>query len=174
MSLIKGPKLDRLLAELMRAPTGVVVEMGVHQGGTLAAMALAAPDRRLIGFDTFEGLPVEAWREGELHKVGDFSDTSLEAVRRAVDGLPNVELVPGLFPASADGIEASVALAHVDFDFYESTRAAIEWLLSRMVPGGVIVFDDYEWKYCPGVKRAIEEAGLRAESSHYQAIYRHA
>ena len=174
MSLIDGPKLDRLLAELMRAPDGAAVEMGVYQGGCLAAMALAAPHRQVIGFDTFEGLPQEAWSEGERHKAGEFSDTSLEAVRRVVDGAPNVTLVPGVFPGSAVGINVEVALAHVDFDFYESTKAAIEWLLPRLVRGGVVLFDDYEWPYCPGVKRAIVEFGLAVEHAHHQAIYRHA
>jgi hypothetical protein len=31
--------------------------------------------------------------------------------------------------------------------------------------GGVIVFDDYEWKHCPGVKLAIDEFGLDVEQT---------
>lgn len=175
MSLIDGPKLDRVLAEIAKAPAGAVVEMGVYQGGALAAMAASAHDRQVIGFDTFAGLPAEAWSQGERHQVGEFGDTSLGTVLLAVEGLHNVLLVPGVFPESAEGIEAEVAVAHVDFDFYESTRAAIDWLLPRMVPGGVILFDDYDWPWCPGVRRAIEEAALSVESSSdYQAIYRHA
>jgi hypothetical protein len=26
-----------------------------------------------------------------------------------------------------------------------------------MVSGGLMVFDDYEWHYCPGVKKALGE-----------------
>lgn len=174
MSLIDGPKLNRLLAELSEAPKGDALELGVYQGGALAAMAARAPERRVFGFDTFAGLPGEAWSDGEQHKAGEFADTSLEAVLRLVEGLPNVVLVPGIFPESAEGIEVRVAVAHVDFDFYESTKAAIDWLLPRMVRGGVILFDDYEWRMCPGVKRAIEEAGLPVTHAHHQAIYRHA
>lgn len=174
LTLIRGRKLDRLLAELAAAPPGAAVEMGVYQGGSLAAMALVDPNRQVIGFDTFEGLPAEAWRAGEPHQVGDFGDTSLGAVLRAVEGMANVTLVPGLFPESASGIDVSVALAHVDFDFYESTRAAIDWLLPRMMRGGVILFDDYDWRNCPGVRRAIDEAGLPVKpSATCQVIYRH-
>lgn len=174
LCLIKGPKLDRLLAELRRAPAGIVVEMGVYFGGSLAAMAKAAPDRQLVGFDTFTGLPKEAWSKGEPHGIGDFGDTSLEGVQKALDGLDNVSLRPGLFPASADGLDDPIALAHLDFDFYQSTKDAIEWLLPRLTAGGVIVFDDYDWENCPGVRKAIEEAGLIVENvGHNQAIYRH-
>lgn len=175
MSLIDGPKLDRVIAEINRAPDGAVVELGVYRGGALAAMALSAPGRQVIGFDTFTGLPAQAWRDGEPHSVGEFGDTSIGTVMLAVAGLQNVVLVPGVFPESAADIDAQVAVAHVDFDFYESTRAAIDWLLPRMVPGGVILFDDYDWPWCPGVREAIEDAGLPVEpSSDYQVIYRHA
>lgn len=169
-TLIKGFKLDSLLSELARAPAGDVVEFGVYKGGALEAMAKAAPQRQMFGFDTFDGMPAALWREGEPHGVGDFGDTSFEAVQA---GMPeNVTLVRGMFPDSASGIEPCVALAHVDFDWYESTKAAIEWLLPRMVAGGVIVFDDWEWKHCPGVKQAIDEAGLTVTARHNQAIYR--
>lgn len=173
--LIKGPKLSRLLNELEDAPKGDVVELGVYCGGSLIALAETAPDRLCFGFDTFTGLPEEAWSEGEPHGVGDFGDTSFEAVQAATSGLGNVILIQGLFPESTSGwIGSPIALAHVDFDFYESTKAAINWLLPRMVKGGVIVFDDYDWEHCPGVRKAIEEAGLIVENvGHNQAIYRH-
>lgn len=171
-TLIEGFKLDRLLGELAKAPAGDVIELGVYMGGALEAMATAAPERQMYGFDTFEGMPAALWREGEPHGVGDFGDTSFEAVREKMPA--NVMLVRGLFPDSAAGIEPGIALAHVDFDWYESTRAAIGWLLPRMVPGGVIVFDDWEWKHCPGVRRAIDEAGLAVTAQHNQAVYRSA
>lgn len=169
-TLIEGFKLSNLLSELAKAPAGDVVELGVYMGGALEAMAKAAPDRLMYGFDTFEGMPAELWREGEPHGVGDFGDTSFDAVKERMPD--NVILVRGIFPDSTDGIEPSIALAHVDFDWYESTKAAIEWLLPRMVEGGVIVFDDWEWKHCPGVKRAIDEAGLTVTARHNQAVYR--
>lgn len=171
-TLIEGFKLNSLLSELANAPAGVVVELGVYMGGALQAMAQAAPDRVMYGFDTFEGMPAAMWRDGEPHGVGDFGDTSFDDVKAKMPA--NVTLVRGTFPGSADGIEPSIALAHVDFDWYESTKAAIDWLLPKMVAGGVIVFDDWEWKHCPGVKRAIDEACLKVSAQNNQAIYRSA
>jgi O-methyltransferase len=153
---------------------GAVAECGVYCGSTLRMLAKAAPDRRVYGFDTFEGLPAAMWSEGEIHEPGDFADTSFEAVQEYVAICPNVRLVRGEFPASAraplDG--ERFAFVHLDFDFYESTRAALEWLIPRMSPGGVIVFDDYEWHRCPGVKRAIDEMGLAVERTvTHQAVW---
>jgi O-methyltransferase len=177
LNLIAGPKMKALLAELraVRDVPGVVVELGVYQGGSLAAMADAWPDRVFYGFDTFKGMPAEGWRDGEPHGIGDFGDTSFSAVRRALKTHPNVVLVKGLFPASVPpGCDAvSIALAHVDMDWFTSTRDAIAWLLPRMSPGGSIVFDDYDWKHCPGVRQAIGAAGLEVEvTTPHQAVYR--
>ena len=61
-------------------------ECGVYKGGTAAILAeiLArkAPKsgRRLNLFDTFEGMP-ETDPSRDLHKPGDFADTSIDAVR---------------------------------------------------------------------------------------------
>lgn len=176
LTLVRGPKLDVILALVrdLGAVAGDIAECGVYQGGALREIALAAPDRRVIGFDTFEGLPREAWRVGEPHGVGDFGDTSYEAVAAAVSGAENVELARGLFPQSAGPFECNrFALVHIDFDFYQSTRDAIAWFLPRMAPGGAMVFDDVDWKHCPGVRQALDEAGLTVEiTAPHQGVYR--
>lgn len=153
---------------------GAIVECGVYCGSTLRMLAKATPHRRMYGFDTFKGLPAAMWSTGEVHEPGDFADTSFDAVAAALADCPNVQLVQGEFPTSARGLEEDrFAFVHLDFDFYESTRAALGWLLPRMSPGGVIVFDDYEWYRCPGVKRAIDELGLSVERTvSYQAVWR--
>ena len=33
----------------------------------------------------------------------------------------------------------------------------MEFFYDKVVPGGVIVFDDYGWQNCLGVKQAIDE-----------------
>lgn len=170
-TLIHGPKLDNLLlmADRVRRVPGCIVEFGVYHGGTLQLLAERFPDRQCFGFDTWEGLPAESWTEGEPHGIGDFRDCDFEAVR---DGMPaNVELRRGRFPETAAGIDGPIALAHVDFDWERSTADAIEWLRPRLAPGGIAVFDDYEWKHCPGVKAAIERAGIPVLQSTNHQVY---
>ena len=171
LSLVRGPKLAALLQLLDQSPKhGVAVEFGVYRGGTMLDMATMQAWRVFYGFDTFEGLPAEAWQAGEIHGVGDMRDTDLNEV---LSGMPqNVTLVPGLFPESAEHYDLPVAFAHVDFDFEISTADAIEWLKPRLVDGAVVVFDDYDWPHCPGVRRAIEAAGLKVKrSAEFQAYW---
>lgn len=154
---------------------GQLAECGVYRGGILRVLAERFPDRRVIGFDTFAGLPLSAWTQGEIHNAGEFGDTSLSAALATVQGLRNVQLVPGIFPESAGELddELRFAFVHLDFDYYASTKAAIEWFLPRLSPGGLIVFDDYRWPHCPGVEQAIVEAGLQVEQTvEFQAIWR--
>lgn len=159
-------------AELVAHVPGCFAEAGVYQGATVAALADRFPSRTIFGFDTFKGLPAEAWQEGEPHNIGDFGDNSPDLAYKHIAERENVILVPGVFPASARNWETfQFALVHIDFDFYKSTRDAIEWFLPRMSNSGVIIFDDYDWRYCPGVKQAIDEAELSVRPVGYQAIH---
>ena len=167
---MRGPKLDSLIRLLDTAPKeGVGVEFGVYRGGTLHDLATFQSWRSFYGFDTFEGLPAEAWRAGEVHGVGDFRDTELAEVLRRMP--ENVTLYPGIFPESAEGIAVPVGFAHVDFDFEASTAAAIEWLKPKLIPGAVVVFDDYDWKHCPGVRAAIEASGIVVQRSTEHQVF---
>lgn len=158
----------KLLARA-RPLDGAVVELGVYQGGTLKAIAEAVPEKACIGFDTFTGQPAASWREGDFHRPGEFADTSYETVRAAMPS--NVALVPGWFPESAEDFPSRICFAHVDFDLEQSTVDAIDWLFPRMVSGGIVVFDDWGWKNCPGVAKAIERAKLNVVRSDVHQCY---
>ncbi len=124
---------------------GLYLEFGVASGRTVNLLAEHCGGARIFGFDSFKGLP-EDWTEGV--KRGMF----------AVDGLPtvhrNVELIIGLFENSLDPFLAKypgdVAFIHVDCDLYSSTKTVFDCLQERIVPGTVIVFDEYfnypEWR----------------------------
>ncbi len=161
MQILLTPKKLAALLEMagrMRKLEGCIVELGVYQGGALKAMAGEFREKQCYGFDTFAGMPKESWREIDFHKPGEFGDTTLEAVQAAMPS--NVKLIAGLFPRSAQDFNVPICFAHVDMDLEKSTADAIVWLSSRMVTGGVVVFDDYHWQNCPGVAKAIEAAGL--------------
>jgi O-methyltransferase len=169
--LLTNATLKSLLRLLLRTRVldGVVVELGVYQGGSLKAMAEVVPEKTCYGFDTFEGQPAASWRQGDVHQPGEFGDTSLEAVRAAMPA--NVVLLPGRFPETAASFGRTICFAHVDMDLEQSTQDAIEWLKPRMVAGGIIVFDDYGWKNCPGVGKAIRRAALPVVKSEVHQCY---
>jgi len=153
VSIIRQDAVNELAETARQAPPGDLVEVGVYQGGSACALADVArtQGRRLFLFDTFTGIPLRDSAR-DSHKVGDFADTSIDAVREAI---PDAVIAQGVFPLTLTDDVGPIALAHVDCDQYESTLACCKLLGDRMVPGGVMVFDDYD--VLPGAKEAVDK-----------------
>lgn len=122
--------------------TGMFLEFGVGGGTTIRIIAGVA-SRCVYGFDSFFGLP-EAWADS--HPQGHFNNDGVEP-----DGLPtNVVLVKGLFSDTVPAFFAEhpgpVAFAHIDCDIYSSTKTALDGIAPRVIPGTVLVFNEF-WNY---------------------------
>jgi hypothetical protein len=61
---------------------------------------------------------------------------------------PVSETIPGQVPER-------IALCRLDTDYYESTRHELLHLFPRIVPGGVLIIDDYG--DFPGCRKAVDE-----------------
>lgn len=137
-------------------------ECGVYKGGTAKLLA-ALIDQENVGypvklhlFDTFEGMP-DTDLQRDLHQRGDFSDTSLESVRKRVGGGEIVGFHKGLIPDTFNGMEVSrISFAHIDVDIYQSVMDCCAFIYPRLIPGGFIVFDDYGQPSCPGARQAVD------------------
>jgi predicted O-methyltransferase YrrM len=120
---------------------GMVLEFGVAGGESVRQIATERGGP-VYGFDSFEGLP-ENWF-GYLRK-GYFA----QDLPRVPD---NVTLVKGWFSDTLEGFLAShagpVAFLHIDSDLYSSAAYVLRALEGRIVPGTVVLFDEY-WNY-PG------------------------
>jgi len=146
-------------AQKARCMPGHVAEIGVYRGGTarLLASALSSTDTELHLFDTFEGMPVPH-DQHDLVPAGHFSDTSEQAVDSLTQGFGQVHLHPGYFPETADPVnDHTFCLVHCDVDIYQSVIDCCDFFLPRLVPSGVIIFDDYGAPQTPGAKVAIDE-----------------
>jgi O-methyltransferase len=148
--------LYELAARALKYP-GSFYECGVYRGGTAMLLASIAMDvnRKVKLFDTFTGMP-DSHPEFDLHKKGDFADTSLEAVMDLLEEYPGVEFHPGLIPGTFPQNDL-ISFAHVDVDIYQSVLDCCEYISPRLANRGVIVFDDYGFSSCPGAKKAIDE-----------------
>lgn len=159
---------------------GAVVECGVWRGGSMMAVAetlmrLRQPDRDLYLFDTFDGMTlpgdqdvdVFGKRASELLKEQDRHDprsiwcvSPLEEVRSNMQstGYPHerIHFVPGRVEETLPGAAPEqISILRLDTDWYESTRHELEQLFPRVVPGGVLIIDDYgHWD---GARRAVDE-----------------
>jgi len=159
---------------------GDVVECGVWRGGSsmLAALALlrsGAPERTLWLYDTFAGMSEpteydvaasgervgEGWdryRDRRDHPVLAYAGLAEVRANLASTGYPDdrIRYVEGKVEDTIpDRMPERIALLRLDTDWYESTRHELEHLYPRLVPGGVLIIDDYgAWE---GARRAVDE-----------------
>lgn len=183
--------LDRLrviaaeASEVIAFP-GSVAELGVHRGGSTLLLAAIFSPKPVHAFDSFEGLTnlsvtddlVRVSPNDRGHSHRDFAIENPDEVKRIEARLLNagVTLHRGDFKFTKD--EAATfrfCFAHFDADTYRSAQDFLEFFFPRMVPGGKIIIDDYNWKATPGVTRAVDEftaaRALRTyRPSSYQAM----
>lgn len=156
---------------------GAIVECGVWRGGSmmmaaLTLLALGKTDRNLFLFDTFAGHPrpdperdckehYEFWlQRRRTDQSSSWAEATLEEVRNnlASTGYPldKITFVQGIvqetIPANAP---AAIALLRLDTDWYDSTAHELHHLYPRLVPGGVLIVDDYG--EMQGQKQAVDE-----------------
>jgi O-methyltransferase len=159
---------------------GDFVECGVWRGGsTMAAIdtLIKAGDksREIYLYDTFEGMsePTEIDKvftgtgADELMNITDRNDptsvwcySALEEVQQNVGTLKypvsKVHYVKGKVEDTIpQTIPGKIALLRLDTDWYESTAHELKHLYPLLVPGGVIIIDDYgHWE---GARLAVDE-----------------
>lgn len=144
---------------------GAMAEIGVYQGASARLIREADQLRPLHLFDTFEGLPETvvgdtAHRQGTLEK-GQFA-CSFKSVTSYLADCPNVSYHRGVFPSTAGEVDGrQFSFVHSDVDIYESTKAVLEFLYPRMMPGGIILTHDYA--SCEGARRAFDEYFLKRQ-----------
>jgi len=150
---------------------GCVVECGVYQGRSLAAIAAKlkalGSKRSIFGFDSFDGLPepsaedyVADPRLNQKARRGYFGDTLLELVQSQVKTIGykgEITLVPGWFNDTLPCFDEQIALLFLDCDFYDSYVVALNSLWDKVVLGGIVILDEYESQKYPGARRAVDE-----------------
>jgi len=142
---------------------GDMAEVGVFQGLSAQCIHRTAPHKTLHLYDTFKGI-VKADKSIDVHSDGDFANTSVEQARDCVGGGDLVKFHVGVFPDTFTEWDVKFCFVYSDTDTYFGTKATLDVFASRMVPEGKVMFDDYGWKACPGVQKAISE--FLADKSH--------
>jgi hypothetical protein len=135
-------------SEALRLP-GDFVECGVWRGFCSAVLTeyldFQNLDRTFYLYDTFAGIPAEL--DSEKHDVPAFREPGLyEKVVERFSRYPNVKVIRGAIPDSfSTAVPERIAFLHIDMNSSKSEIAALEVLFDRVLPGGLIVFDDYGW-----------------------------
>jgi hypothetical protein len=130
------------------ASRGTALEFGVAHGHSLRRIVAGMPaGSRVVGFDSFEGLP-EHWRDG--FGIGAFRTTPPVVL--------GAEMVVGLFDQTLPHWPApdDIVLVHIDCDLYSSTRTVLNHLGPHLRSGCLVVFDEYHGY--PGAHQHEERA----------------
>ena len=150
---------------------GRIVECGVGPGRSIFMFSLLTQfvtcPREIWGFDTFEGMPPPTAEDGEANRdmAGVWKHPQQQVVgllkHNGLDGAfirDNVTFVPGLLTDSLPRYDGGpIALLHLDVDFYESYKTALELLWPYVAEGGIATFDEYLQDAWPGATQAIDE-----------------
>ena len=121
--------------------SGLFLEFGVFKGETINFCSKILNDTTFYGFDSFEGLP-ENWY-GWSFKKKSF-DTNGELPNKN----NNVSFIKGYFentlpPFMQEHINQNILFIHIDCDLYSSTKTILNNIINNIIPGTIIVFDEY-------------------------------
>ena len=174
---------------------GDVFEMGVFKAGTMIRWATFRQllensfSRRVVGFDTFGKFPKMSVNLGsdldaDLEYVEAFTAKAGEALSRdqveqvfARKGFENFDLLEGNVTDTLPHFvmknpACRIALLHLDLNVKGPTKFVLEALYDRIVPGGLIVIDDYT--SVVGTTEAIDDLvaqkGLKIEKLSFHSV----
>ena len=182
-ALVKFLVLDDLYKRILNVP-GAIVEFGCWWGQNLVVFenlrAIYEPfnkTRKIVGFDTFSGYVGHSALDPKspVFAHGNFGATSgyreylqtLLSVHEQSNVMGHVsgehEIVAGdirestkVFFLQHPGL--TVALAYCDVGLYEPTLAGLNSIKPHLVPGSVVLLDEFTWSQASGEAVAFREA----------------
>lgn len=155
----------RLLAEQIESENikGDVAELGVYKGEFAKCINEFFKKRTIHLFDTFEGFSsadIKTDLDNNFSKaeIGDFSDTSVDAVKSILKYPERAVFYKGFFPNTFTDCKAEkFAFVSIDADLYEPTAAALSLFFERLSSGGVLMVHDVNSTQFKGVKKAVDD-----------------
>lgn len=170
-------RFGKLLAhyELYKKITGLpgnMFEFGVHKGNSLIRFATfrelleTASSRKIVGFDTFTDFPTTQMDEDNSF-INSFVEEAGKPISKdelenclKLKNIQNVNLIQGnilqtLPEYLQQNPETKACLVHIDVDVYEPTKVILDLMFERIVPGGLLVLDDYA--IVSGETKAVDE-----------------
>ncbi|BBM83462.1 class I SAM-dependent methyltransferase [Candidatus Uabimicrobium amorphum] len=123
---------------------GMIAEFGVFSGRSINMIAAHYTEHTVWGFDSFEGFERDWCPTSFAVKVDKKTFDRHNTLPQVHD---NVRLIKGFFQQSLPPFlqqhHDTFSFLHIDCDTYEATKTIFELCKERIVPGTVIVFDEF-------------------------------
>lgn len=168
---------------------GCFVECGTWRGGmSFAFVELCRGIDEFHFFDSFEGLPPAGPEDGEtarrqqaegtLWHDNNTADYDVFMARMETLATPGRRLTAhkGWFEKTLPGFAPNkpISVLRLDGDWYASTRCALDNLFDKVMPGGIVLIDDYyAWDGCGRALHeflAARQARERIRQSRFGAV----
>lgn len=145
---------------------GDTAECGVLDGASsylICSARQACTSATHHAFDSFEGLSTPEPEDRPSSPMafqwssGDLSVT-LEDAMGKLRCFDNIRYYKGWIPDRFEEVAGHrFSFVHIDVDLYQPTRDSIEFFYPRLVPGGILLCDDYGYHTCPGARKAFDD-----------------
>lgn len=124
-----------------RALPGDYADIGCYDGATVEIMAryadFATAGKTWYLYDAFDDPPDESRKQAHGPELRS-------RVEARVAALGRFRVIQGLVPQSFEqGLPERIAFAQIDLNAAEPELACLERIYDRIVPGGILVLDDY-------------------------------
>ena len=152
--------------------SGDFVECGVNRG-FLSTAIMEYLDWDRVGkqfwlLDTFEGIDLSQLEGDELAAARNRNErldlADADSVRAWFSQWQNVNVVEGSVPGTLPLVLADeIAYLHLDMNSSAPEVAALEYFWGRLVPGAVVLFDDYGYRGYEAQRRALGALARRRD-----------
>ena len=179
--------LDAVQYVIQNDIKGCLIEVGVWKGGMVMAMMYKLKQldvlRHVLLYDTFSGMSEPSPRDVDL--MGVSASNQFEAVK-CFASLEEVKanLAKVNYPSEyihfhvgdirqITSVPEKIAVLRLDTDWYELVKFELQHFEPSVIPGGVIIIDDYgHWKGCAeGVDEYLAGKGVSLTYADYTGVH---
>jgi len=161
------------LAEMVKNLQGDFVECGVNTGayarGVIEYVNFSSLGKTFYLLDTYQGLVREQITDAEYRAgVGEYLTTYKDVYKQVVDTFKPfpVKIIKGAVPGTLVQCDAErICYLSIDMNVVEPEIAAANFFWDKIVPGGVMVLDDYGFPAHIAQKKAFDQFAVEKNAT---------
>ena len=144
---------------------GQILDIGCLMGGAGFIMSKISQEGKTYLFDSFSGFK----KDDGLHKKDIFFYDDINHVKKIIKKLKlkRIDVFKAYFPKNLKMKINSVKLCHIDVNTYNDTKRIFNFLQTKIIKGGIIIFDDFGIWGVDGIKKFIYKIKNKYSSKYY-------